>query len=216
MCNGQNSKNRPEWFSKKKCFENLLSILDEDSHLTVLFDGIPEEDHYIHGHPYISIEGGTERKSYMSMFKFIIEKTNIDDNDIIYILEDDYMHKNDALCILREGFTTGADFVTLYDHPDKYNQGYFEIYANGFPTKVLCSKSSHWKTTPSTTCTYAMKFSTFKKTYVTQISYCTRKCQIYDHERFLDMCNQGYVLISPIPGRSTHCESEYISPLFKD
>ena len=43
-----------------------------------------------------------------------------DDNEIIYFVENDYLHKPNSYQILLEGFSLGFPYVTLYDHPDKY------------------------------------------------------------------------------------------------
>lgn len=48
-------------------------------------------------------------------------KNNIhDNNQIIYFLQNDYLHRPLSFNILQQGFSLSPTFVSLYDHPDKY------------------------------------------------------------------------------------------------
>jgi hypothetical protein len=72
-------------------------------------------------------------------------------------------------------------------------------------------KVCHWKMTISTTMTFAAKVSTLMKDKEiwlmnTMDSYPT------DHQAFLQLREQGRSLISPIPGYSTHGETDWLSP----
>ena len=63
-----------------------------------------------------------------------------------YFVENDYLHHSNARNILLEGFTVGADYVSLYDHPDKYlnaNEGGNPFIEDGGEvTKVYLSKGN--------------------------------------------------------------------------
>ncbi len=72
---------------------------------------------------------------------------NFENDDIIYFVEDDYLHKPGAMDILREGFKR-AEYVSLYDHPDKYD---------GNAKILFHTKSSHWQFVQSTTMTFAVQ-----------------------------------------------------------
>jgi hypothetical protein len=51
----------------------------------------------------------------------IITEKQLPEDTIFYFLEDDYLHRRGAYDILIEAFEDlKADYVTLYDHPDKY------------------------------------------------------------------------------------------------
>jgi len=136
-----------------------------------------------------------------------IQTQNHSAEDIIYFLEDDYVHRPNWDKILMEGFELGVDYVTLYDHGDKYMEFYSE-----FRTKVLHSKSSHWMATPSTTNTFAVKFSTLMKDFSVHHKYSTGVEPSADHQKFIDLSKKGRVLISSIPGYSTHCQADLLSP----
>jgi hypothetical protein len=206
-------KNRPEWFSREKCWNNLKSTIDIDTDITVLFDGEPNDDHFLfndkEGYKLICKYGGSDGHSFLNLIEYVKEQ-NIEDNTILYFVEDDFLHKPGWTNIMREGFKyIGVDYITLYDHNDKY---FLPMYEN-LQSKILVTPSCHWRTTPSTTNTYAMLSQTFKKHYDIHKEYCDlEKGFTRDHDKFIRLWNEGSNLISCLPGYSTHCETEYLSP----
>ncbi len=134
-------------------------------------------------------------------------------DEIVYFLENDYLHKPGSYEILLEGIEIGASFVSLYDHPDKYVDGVNPyVYDGGEETKVFLSKSCHWKFTNSTTMTFAAKVSTLKK-YESTLRKHTSTTHPHDFDMWIDLRNQGASLITPLPGYSTHGETAWLSPL---
>jgi hypothetical protein len=108
-----------------------------------------------------------------------------------------------------EGFSfSGVSYVTLYDHPDKYYWNYYDRLVS----KILHSASCHWRTTPSTTATYALKFRTLLQDLPVIRKNMAVRERGYDHKLFCDLGAQGKVLISSIPGWSTHVEPGLLSP----
>lgn len=201
---------RPEWFSYEKCYR---SVKNADIDLTILLDGNKENHHFQFDteDKVIEFVGGSDAASLLFCLE-TIKDSNPQDEDIIYIIEDDYLHISGWENIMKEAFETfNVDYVTLYDHPDKY---FLQMYED-LQSKILHTQSSHWRTTPSTCNTYSGKWKTFKKHWGTHIKYCTPEHTHdgYDHTKFLDLWQQGSNLISPIPGYSTHCESPFLSPL---
>lgn len=213
-------KFRPDWFSAEDCFKNLLKVTseDEDTHLTVVFDG-DTSDHFVSKYPYVkivTIEGGTETKSFTKLLDYLKDRDDIDDGDIVYLVEDDYIHRPGSMNILKEIFTkSNVDYVSLYDHADKYMHGYFEMYARGFVTQLFCTGSTHWRSTPSTTNSYAMKFSTLKRDIDVHYKFSNFEKIgniTQDHQKFCELWNSGKSLLTPIPGYSTHVENQLMSP----
>ena len=200
---------RPDWFSYEKCYR---SIKDADVDLYILLDGTKDQHHFQFDAEdnVIEFTGGSDAQSLLFCLEFI-EKQKLDSEDIVYIVEDDYLHLKGWDQILQEAFSTfNVDYVTLYDHPDKY---FLPMY-NDLQSKLLHSNSVHWRTTPSTCNTYSGKWRTFQKHWGTHIKYCLPESTHdgYDHTKFLDLWNQGSNLISPIPGYSTHCELSFLTP----
>ena len=156
----------------------------------------------------VEIEGGNEARSCLSLLEYI-NKRDFSDDTIIYILEDDYFHRDNWVNIMLEGFEIKADYITLYDHRDKYSlPQYQKLQSN-----IFISKSCHWRTAPSTTGTFALKFKTFKKHLDIHKRYSDLNTGTSkDHEKFIHLWNNGSNLLTPIPGYSTHMDHIWLSP----
>lgn len=211
----QAGKYRPEWFSYEKCFQNFMKeFKDED--VTVFFDGEETDNHFVKesGFKIVHVQEGSETKSFVKLLDYILEQDYKDD-EIIYIVEDDYLHKEGSSKILKEAFDQfpNAYYVTLYDHMDKYMPGYYDVYAPNFPIQILVSKHAHWRTTPSTTNTFATRFKTLKEDVDIHKEFSPQdKKTSQDHFKFINLWNKGRSVISCIPGYSTHVENALMSP----
>jgi hypothetical protein len=125
--------------------------------------------------------------------------------DLIYWIENDYLHVNgwvDKVTTLYSSFV-GLDYVSLYDHNDKYISSMYDELVS----KVITTADHHWRTTPSTCGTYIVTRDIFDKDYDVQSTY------VGDHETFLWLNeNRNRAVITPIPGLSTHCMEGLLSP----
>jgi hypothetical protein len=144
------------------------------------------------------------------------EALKYNDNEVIYFIENDYLHKPNSDKILLEGFGLGSDYISLYDCPDKY----IDPRSGGNPyceggaedTRVYLSESCHWKMTNSTTMTFAAKVKILREDEEILRSF-TSDTYPRDFEMFLALRDKGRTLITPIPGYSTHGETAWLSPL---
>jgi hypothetical protein len=197
-------KGRPLGFSREACHRNLLDTADSRVHFTYFLDVVKEGDHFIQNEA-IQIKEGTEAGSFLRMLEYV-EKLDLHPDTILYFLEDDYIHRSGWVDILFEGFSTQADYVTLYDHRDKYS-AYPKL-----KSEIFVTPSCHWRTTPSTTNTYAMRVSTLKYDLAIHRRFSTNRKITADHEKFCYLRKKKAILISPMPGWSTHADPEFISP----
>ena len=207
------NKPRPEWFNREKIFDSFISTLDDRVDYTAFHDSGNGsiEDHFLNNKEVNKITkfGGNDAQSFLNLLNYVVEQDyNVD--DIIYFLEDDYLHKEGWIDVLLEGFDKiGADYYTLYDHPDKY---YLPMYEN-LTSKIIATPSSHWRTVPSTTNTYACTMGTLKKHINIHIKYCDLvEKWTKDHDKFTHLWNEGSNLVSCIPAYSTHVEGNMLSP----
>ena len=189
-------KPRPEWFDREKIFESLINTLDNRVEYIAFHDcGNGDiKDHFLNNKNInkISKHGGNDAQSFLNLLNYVNEQ-DYEDDDIIYFLE-------------------GADYYTLYDHPDKY---YLQMYEN-LQSKIIATPSVHWRTTPSTTNTYACKFKTLKQHFPIHVQYCDLvEKWTKDHDKFTHLWNEGSNLVSCIPGYSTHVEGNMLSPIIK-
>lgn len=207
-------KNRLPGFSRQKCHDNLLATLDRSKvNVTFLLDTFhpSETPHFIlqqDEFPVIEIKQGTETGSFLYLLDHVAN-LKLAPETIVYFLEDDYLHRENWVDILHEGFSIPqASYVTLYDHRDKY----FLADYQELSSKIFISPSCHWRTTPSTTNTYAMRHATLLRDLAIHQQFSQGRRITADHEKFLELGRQGKVLISSIPGWSTHIEDRLTSP----
>jgi hypothetical protein len=208
-------KGRFAEFSRERCLNNLLSSLEKEEgiNLTFFLDTFHpmEGEHFLRKqtrYPIIEFKAGSEAASFLYMLEHVYNQKFSPDT-IIYFLEDDYLHLPSWPQALREAFTLpGIDYATLFDHRDKY---IFPQYAD-LKSKIFHTQSCHWRTTPSTTNTYAMLFQTLKKHIDIHRCFSLGRTITADHDKFCKLAEEGAVLISSIPGFSTHVEPEFASP----
>lgn len=225
-CNYSSSsvnKDRPNGFSREKCFQNLLDTLKGEKGISLVFlydtfYPMKGKTHFLYQqnqYPVVEYKGGTEASSVLFMLNYALEQ-NLDPETIIYFLEDDYLHRPNWPAILREAFTLpNISYATLYDHQDKYDN---PMYA-GLKSEIFHTSSCHWRTTPSTTNTFATLFSTLKKDFATHKHFSSLGPNSigpipFDHAKFCHLAKEGSILISSIPGYSSHLEPSYLSPCF--
>jgi hypothetical protein len=211
------NKARPSWFTREGCFNSFLNTLDADCELNICFDGTAAgSGHFLENPKYAGKfklyekKGGNDAKSFLNLLD-TVKSSDFSDEDILYFVEDDYLHNIGWTKILREGFKyIDVDYITLYDHNDKY---FYPMYEE-LMSKVGCTPSTHWKTIPNTTNTYACLGKTFKRDFAIHVKYCdTERGLTRDFDKFAELSGSGRTLINPLPGYSTHCEPQYMSPV---
>jgi hypothetical protein len=211
------ASSRPSWYDKEAVFRSSFLTKDENTEFTIVFDG-DSTGHWIHKYDVkelIHIKAGTDKLSLANMLH-ISMNMEVPDTDILYFLEDDYVHKKDWCVILREGLSDTVlpsivfDYITLYDHYDKYcfNDEYAKQTYSDLKSRLFVSKSTHWRTIPSTTNTYAMKFKTFMDDIDIHMAY-----KNIDNDKFLALGKDyNRIIASCVPGYSTHCHNDFLSP----
>ena len=131
-------------------------------------------------------------------------------DEIIYFLEDDYIHRpfHQSSKIITEGLEK-SDYITLYDHPDKYESE----YNYGEECSVFKTNNSHWRTTISTTMTFAAKAKTIKEDFEIFEPFLQGN-HPSDHEIFIALGKQkrtrnNAILSVCIPGIACHTDLTY-------
>lgn len=206
-------KEKPQYINNELCLKNAESVFPCSRYEWIVIadncslESIEMIARYIPSNNICQVSIGHGAGT----FNLALNKAlSFDDETIIYFLENDYLHLPSSDGILHEGFELGvAEYVTLYDHPNKYN---FAFIWDGEKSKVYLSRSIHWKITNSTTMTFAAKVKTLKKDE--KILRCwTNGIHPYDFEMFTHLRKIGRSLICPIPGFSTHGETKLLTPL---
>ncbi len=207
-------KKRLPHYSTQRCYDNLIRTFDsKKANLTFFLDTfypmqtphfLMQQDRF----PVIAIREGTEAGSFLRLLEHV-SLLKLKPDTIVYFLEDDYLHREGWLDILQEGFTLPhVDYATLYDHRDKYASPLHE----NLEAKLFHTASCHWRTTPSTTNTYAMRFKTLLKHLAIHREFSLDRKISADQEKFCKLKAIGARLVSSLPGWSTHAEPDYASP----
>jgi hypothetical protein len=211
------NKVKPDYISNEKCLANATKVF-KDADWSIIADNCSDEtlemiQKYQSQINIVSVGNGA------GTFNLALEGAvagEWDNNDIVYFLENDYLHKPNSQKIIEEGFSLGASFVSLYDHPDKYMDPSYggNPYCEGKAedTRVYLTDSCHWKITNSTTMTFAAKVSTLKRTEAILRKH-TSGTHPDDFRMFLELREAGELLITSIPGYSTHGETMWLAPL---
>jgi hypothetical protein len=206
-------RTRPQWFNKIKVFENFKNTFDLVNY-TIVYDefyGSIDKTFLAKEKNVEVIKCGSETDSFLSTLE-LIQSKNFDDDTIIYFLEDDYLHRTGWCDILLEGFAVGSHYVTLYD---------FDLFiAKGYLSEIFTTPSSHWRAVPATTNTFACKYETLLEDLKVHKKYSIHGIKeeegFYfskDYDKFWELQKQHRYLISPMPGWSTHCDANHISPV---
>jgi hypothetical protein len=210
-------KEKPNFINNQNCFKNAIENFT-NSEFIVIGDNITNEtklflEQYVDNIIETNIGHGA------GTFNIGLDLAlKMDENEIIYFLENDYLHRLGSEEVLIDIFNSSIlfDYVTLYDHPDKY----LNPYEGGNPfcversenTRVYLGKHCHWKSTNSTTMTFASKVKTLKEDKDILREW-TKDTYPHDFYMFQDLIKKRRKLISPIPGFSTHGEVKNLSPL---
>jgi len=126
------------------------------------------------------------------------------DDELVYFVEDDYLHKLCSPQMLLEGIQH-ADYVTLYDHPDKYTAE----YDHGEVSKVFRTNGSHWRHTVSTCMTFAVTAKTLKEDAKIWREKTLGQPHPPDHEIFVELGKQGRKVAVCVPGVACHTDMSW-------
>ncbi|MBF0612292.1 MAG: hypothetical protein G8345_04950 [Magnetococcales bacterium] len=147
-------------------------------------------------------------------WRYACQQAMADGTESIYFVEDDYLHRPHGRTLLLEGLEI-ADYVTLYDHPDKYwspeKGGNPLVVKGGEKSRVLRTPSAIWKVTNSTTMTFATRKTCLLRDRSIWGKH-TESSPPDDFHAFLDIARHGAELISPLPAHATHGDLAFLAP----
>ena len=211
------NKIKPDYINNEKCLANAVNVFKDDD-WSIIADNISSDTNdMVQKYKSRDHIHYTEEGNGAATFNLALDEAlTYDDDEVIYFIENDYLHLYGSPRILEEGFELGASFISLYDHPDKYIEpskgGNPHCEGGAEDTRVYLTDSCHWKITNSTTMTFAAKVSTLKRTEHILRKH-TDTTHPNDFQMFMELRENDELLITPIPGYSTHGETAWLSPL---
>ena len=206
---------RPSWFNKIKVFENFKNTLNPDLiNYTIVYDefyGSIDKTFLAKEKNVEIIKCGNECDSFLKTLE-IIQSKNLSDDTIVYLLEDDYLHRPGWSEVMLEGFEINSHYLTLYD---------FDFFiAKGWLCEIFTTPSSHWRAVPATTQSFACRYKTLIEDLKIHQKHSINGVKeeegfhfSKDYDKFWELQKQERYLISPMPGWSTHCDENHISPI---
>lgn len=200
---------RPKWFDYEKCFQNLLSTINpETEKLYVIYDTSKGTDNWIFKYSdkfkLVEIQAGDDMTSFFKTVEYV-DMLNLPDNELIYFLENDYLHKWNWTTKVYELFNSfsGLNYVSLYDHLDKYVHPMYDDLVS----KIFVTNMHHWRTTPSTCGSFIIDTNIFN------LDKDILSTMRGDHNKFLWLNeNRGRFVLTPIPSLSTHVMNDLLAP----
>lgn len=192
--------------SKEECLDNFLNIFSKIGK----FKGIILADNcdnntlkLIESKINDNISLHTSELGNAGSLLWCIEDSLDKDNEIIYFVEDDYLHSQESLNLIYDWqeLNDNIHYATLYDHPDKYSK----MYNYGETSKVYKNKH-HWRLTQSTTMTFLTKKEYLKDDYLTWGKYLRNTSHPPDHQIFTELLNKNRKLVCAIPGSASHTD----------
>ncbi len=147
-----------------------------------------------------------EKAAGWLMYNEIYKNLDLNSNDLVYIVEDDYLHMGAWPMVLENLYECYPEltYSTLYDHPDKYTARYTNT-----KTPLILSNFTHWRFVPSTCGTFACRIKDFVEDKDIHMD------NLGDHNKFIKLAEKKRSIASPVPGIATHCVEPWITP-FRD
>ena len=209
-------KNKPPYVNPKTIFLHFLKVF-LGHEIYVVADNLLDETY-----EFLCLHFPKDRifrtqLSNAGAFMYAVDYaiTHFKDTDVVYFAEDDYIYTRNAPRIIEEGLTI-ADYSSGYDHPDKYinhcdGGPNYHISEGGELTRVLITKSSHWKFTNSCCMTFATTVRVLKRDLDVYKKHCSTS-HPNDFPMFEELIQiRKSKLVSPIPSVSTHGEYEWLA-----
>jgi len=202
--------------SKQNCLVNAIKVFGLEN-ITVIGDNLDEilttflKEQNIR---VVPVSYGNGSQTFRHAIDLAISENQ--DDDIVYLLEDDFLHLPDSPKLIEEALSEVDVYATLYDHPDKYIDGSVggnpQVEGGGEVTKLIMTDSTHWKITNSTVMTWACRVKRLKQDYELHMKYSQGRVTD-SYGLFSELRTNNTAVISSVPGRSTHCETRWLSPL---
>jgi hypothetical protein len=214
------NKIKPNYINNENCLKNFVNVFDNQN-LEIIADNCSKETlqmitKYVHPNQITKVSIGHGAGT----FNLALDRALAwDDDEIVYFVENDYIHLPNSYKILKEGFELGADYMNLYLHPDKFllisQGGNPEVDEDGgYLTKIYRGKTQLFGIFNSTTMTFSSKVKTLREDEDILRKW-TNTTHPYDYPMFLELRDKNRILLTPLNTFATHGETAWLSPLSK-
>lgn len=183
------------------CLNSILSQMTPSDKIVFFFDGNDAEsdikklcNHYKINYELFVFNYRSSAKIHEETIKYI---TNVDDNEFIYLCEDDYLHFSNALSKIKEFLKKyPMYFCHSIDYPNLYESDPRFVYKSS----IILTDTHFWRSIKSTTYTLAFTKKLFNATYDT--FKLIKDDMVYIHA--INLLYVFFECYSPIPSLSSH------------
>lgn len=202
-----NSINKTELL--KKCWLSIqASIIDNDT-IIIINDSLSQSTlqwlkttSNTKNIIVIDVKTGNELNTHYHTITFIDTLeiySKVFPEEIHYAVEDDYLHVDNALHVMRNTLKDWNGFSVSYDYPDRY--------INPTNSKILLGLDRHWRTIDSCTMTAAA----LGKVWISVIELL-KSAAPTSNDKVFEQIFTKIPCISPIPGLSSHMTAYHLTP----
>lgn len=212
------NKVKPDYINNENCLKNFVSVFGNQN-LYIIADNCSEDTlrmitKYCHPNRIEKVSVGHGAGTFNLALDMAL---TYDDDVVVYFVENDYIWLKGANEIMEKALNNGADFFTSYIHPDKYmvQGGNPEVDVDGgYLNKMYLLDGDLFFTVNSTTMTFSSKVKTLRE-FEPILRKHTSGTYPNDYHMFLDIRDNGGVLLCSVDSYSTHGETQYLAPLYK-
>ena len=214
------NKVKPDYITNESCLKNFVSIFNNQN-LYIIADNCSKETmnmitKYVHLPNIVNVSIGHGAGTFNLALDMALKW---EDDEIVYFVENDYIHLPNSAQMLEEGFKLGAPYVTLYLHPDKFmtplQGGNPEVDNDGgYLTRIYRGETQLFGMFNSTTMTFAARVKSLREDETILRKYTSGK-HPDDFKMFLELRDNGKALLCPLNTFSTHGETQWLAPLYK-
>jgi hypothetical protein len=167
--------------------DTTLEWLLANSNVEVKVIQVPEHEWDYHQHTITLIE---TLKEYANKYP----------RELHYIVEDDYLHTENALTVLGDTLKNWDGFAVPYDYPDRYS--------NPKPSQIYVGLDRHWRTIDSSTMTVLARGYTWSSV-IEQL----QEAAPTSNDKVFEEIYSKIPCINPLPGVASHLTDKHNSPL---
>lgn len=226
---GDGTANKPRWGGKfkleiiRKCYKSLQNGLDESDKIVIINDNTSQETltwmrnntkaqfSILDITPLATLRKNHPFPSYhpvlpascTELMDYLVEICQNNQNEIIYVCEDDYLHTSTAIELIKAFFNSNNfnGFFIPYDYPDRYTIDSSRV------CELFYTNIGHVRTVPSATLTMAAKGSTWL-----QYKFDILRSGAFADDSWTWKAFAQLKAVCPIPGIATHLQDNCITP----
>lgn len=204
---------RPHGFWPGPCIESLFASLvysRTQTHCTVIVPDTSTAQLVAtlipHDLPHSLVVSGVYGNSESFYYSLVLALDESAPSDIIYMVEDDYIHMGPIADFLADGIGVNpTGYVTLYDDPLHYFKSE-DVRPLRYETTLHIGHLRHWCVSPSTTMTFATTAWVIRRDWRIHCSNLVLGNKPRDRAIWETLASQGHTLIRGIPGAASHVE----------